>query len=220
VIKASGLAGGKGVLIPENQQEALDAVKAIMVDGIFGDAGREVVIEEFLDGEELSVLAFSDGYTVVPLTAAQDHKRAYDGDQGPNTGGMGCYCPTPIATPAVMKEIQEKILQPTINGMRHDGYPFVGLLFAGLMLTKDGVRVLEFNVRFGDPETEVVLPLLADDCDLAEIMLACVERRLDAVTVRAKQGYAATVVAASAGYPNAYAKGKVINTKTPLPQGK
>ncbi|KAI9595977.1 phosphoribosylformylglycinamidine cyclo-ligase [Syncephalis fuscata] len=207
VIKASGLAAGKGVLIPQNKQEALDAIKLVMKDRAFGSAGDEVVIEEFLDGEELSVLAFSDGYTVIPLTAAQDHKRAYDGDQGPNTGGMGCYCPTPIATPAIMREIQEKVLEPTIKGMRHDGYPFVGLLFAGLMLTATGIKVLEFNVRFGDPETEVVLPLLADDCDLAEIMLACVEHRLDAVKVKAKSGYAATVVAASRGYPNDYPKG-------------
>ncbi|RKP07798.1 phosphoribosylglycinamide synthetase [Thamnocephalis sphaerospora] len=210
VIKASGLAAGKGVLLPQNKEEALEAVKTVMVDRAFGEAGDEVVIEEFLDGEELSVLAFSDGYTVVPLTAAQDHKRAYDGDQGPNTGGMGCYCPTPIATPAIMSEIQSKVLEPTVAGMRRDGYPFVGMLFAGLMLTKAGIKVLEFNVRFGDPETEVVLPLLADDCDLAEIMLACAERRLDAVKVAAKPGFAATVVAASGGYPGSYAKGKTI----------
>ncbi|KAI8049028.1 phosphoribosylglycinamide synthetase [Syncephalis plumigaleata] len=207
VIKASGLAAGKGVLIPKDKQEALEAVKHMMKDRAFGTAGDEVVIEEFLDGEELSVLAFSDGYTVVPLPPAQDHKRAYDGDEGPNTGGMGCYCPTPIATPAIMREIQEKVLAPTIKGMRHDGHPFVGMLFAGLMLTSNGIKVLEFNVRFGDPETEVVLPLLADDCDLAEIMLACVEHRLDAVNVRTKPGYAATVITASQGYPNVYPKG-------------
>ncbi|KAI8074677.1 phosphoribosylglycinamide synthetase [Gongronella butleri] len=208
VLKASGLAAGKGVLLPTTKEEAFQGLDAIMVDKEFGSAGNEVVVEEFLEGEELSVLAFSDGYTVVPLPAAQDHKRALDGDQGPNTGGMGCYCPTPIGTPALMAQIKENILQPTIDGMRRDGFPFVGMLFTGLMLTKDGPKVLEYNVRFGDPETQVVLPLLSDDTDLAEIMLACCEGRLDAVPVAVKQGYAAaTVVMASGGYPASYPKG-------------
>ncbi|ORX57459.1 phosphoribosylamine--glycine ligase [Hesseltinella vesiculosa] len=208
VLKASGLAAGKGVLMPTTTEEALQGLDAIMVNKEFGAAGNEVVVEEFLQGEELSVLAFSDGYTVVPLPAAQDHKRAYDGDQGPNTGGMGCYCPTPIGTPALMAQIKDNILQPTIDGMRRDGFPFVGMLFTGLMLTQEGPKVLEYNVRFGDPETQVVLPLLSDDTDLAEIMLACCEGRLDAVPVSVKQGYAAaTVVMASGGYPNAYPKG-------------
>lgn len=175
VLKASGLAAGKGVLIPTSKEEALAGLKSIMVDKEFGDAGNEVVIEEFLEGEELSVLAFSDGYTVIPLAPAQDHKRAYDGDQGPNTGGMGCYAPTPIGTPELIEQVKRTILQPTIDGMRRDGFPFVGMLFTGLMLTASGPKVLEYNVRFGDPETEVVLPLLGDDCDLAEIMLVMID---------------------------------------------
>lgn len=171
VLKASGLAAGKGVLIPTTKEESLAGLKSIMDDKEFGDAGNEVVIEEYLEGQELSVLAFSDGYTVIPLPPLQDHKRAYDGDEGPNTGGMGVYAPTPISTPELMETVKRTILQPTIDGMRHDGYPFVGMLFTGLMLTASGPKVLEYNVRFGDPETEVALPLLGDDSDLAEIML-------------------------------------------------
>ncbi|PKC05348.1 phosphoribosylamine--glycine ligase [Rhizophagus irregularis] len=210
VLKASGLAGGKGVLIPADKQEALFALKEIMVDKVFGSAGNEVVIEEFLEGQELSILAFSDGYTIVPLPPAQDHKRIFDGDQGPNTGGMGCYCPTPIAIPELIAQIKNEILQPTIDGMRRDGFPFVGMLFTGLMITSSGPKVLEYNVRFGDPETEVVLPLLSDKSDLAEIILACVERRLDSVNIEIKPGFAATVVIASDGYPGSYLKGKEI----------
>ncbi|ORY98221.1 phosphoribosylglycinamide synthetase [Syncephalastrum racemosum] len=210
VLKASGLAAGKGVLIPTSKEETLAGLKSIMVDKEFGAAGDEVVIEEFLEGDELSVLAFSDGYTVVPLVPAQDHKRAYDGDQGPNTGGMGCYAPTPIGTPALIEQVKRTILQPTIDGMRRDGFPFVGMLFTGLMLTASGPKVLEYNVRFGDPETQVVLPLLGDDTDLAEVMQACAEGRLDAVTVTLKQAYGATVVIASPGYPGSYPKGKEI----------
>ncbi|CAG8563062.1 9441_t:CDS:10 [Paraglomus brasilianum] len=210
VIKASGLAAGKGVLIPANKEEALNALKEIMIDRVFGNAGDEVVIEEYLEGQELSVLAICDGYTIVPLPPAQDHKRAFDGDQGPNTGGMGCYCPTPIVTPELLTEIDTIILKPTITGMRHDGFPFVGILFTGLMITNSGPKVLEYNVRFGDPETETILPLLSDDSDLAEIMMACVERRLDSVQIAIKPGYAATVIIASGGYPGSYSKGKEI----------
>ncbi|KAI9483508.1 MAG: phosphoribosylglycinamide synthetase [Benjaminiella poitrasii] len=211
VLKASGLAAGKGVLMPENKQEALEGIKTIMVNKEFGDAGNEVVIEECLEGQELSFLAFSDGYTVVSLPPAQDHKRALDGDQGPNTGGMGCYAPTPIGTQALIEEVKRTVLQPTIDGMRRDGFPFVGMLFTGIMLTTSGPKVLEYNVRFGDPETEVVLPLLSDDTDLAEIMMACVEGRLDAVSVTIKKAFAATVIIASGGYPGSYAKGKEIS---------
>ncbi|KAF7725715.1 Bifunctional purine biosynthetic protein ade1 [Apophysomyces ossiformis] len=210
VLKASGLAAGKGVLIPASKEEALEGLKAIMLDKEFGAAGDEVVIEEYLEGDELSVLAFSDGYTVIPLPPAQDHKRALDGDQGPNTGGMGCYAPTPIGTKELIDEVKRTILQPTIDGMRRDGFPFVGMLFTGLMLTKSGPKVLEYNVRFGDPETEVVLPLLSDETDLAEVMLACVEGRLDAVAITLKNAFAATVIIASGGYPGSYAKGKQI----------
>ncbi|KAI8144529.1 phosphoribosylglycinamide synthetase [Fennellomyces sp. T-0311] len=218
VLKASGLAAGKGVLIPTNKEETLAGLKSIMVDKEFGEAGDEVVIEEFLEGQELSVLAFSDGYTIIPLPPAQDHKRAYDGDQGPNTGGMGCYAPTPIGTPELIEQVKRTILQPTIDGMRRDGFPFVGMLFTGLMLTASGPKVLEYNVRFGDPETEVVLPLLSEDSDLAEIMLACAEGRLDAVSITTKQEYGATVIIASGGYPGSYPKGKEITIKE-LPKG-
>ncbi|KAI8640835.1 phosphoribosylglycinamide synthetase [Parasitella parasitica] len=210
VLKASGLAAGKGVLMPENKQEALEGLDVIMGKKEFGSAGDEVVIEECLEGQELSFLAFADGYTVIPLPPAQDHKRALDNDLGPNTGGMGCYAPTPIGTAALIEEVKRTILQPTIDGMRRDGFPFVGMLFTGIMLTASGPKVLEYNVRFGDPETEVVLPLLTDDTDLAEILLACVEARLDAVSITTKKAFAATVIIASGGYPGSYAKGKAI----------
>ncbi|KAJ1972679.1 hypothetical protein H4R35_004542 [Dimargaris xerosporica] len=214
VIKASGLAAGKGVLIPQSKQEALAALHAVMVEREFGSAGDEVVVEEFLTGQEISVLAFSDGYTVVQCPPAQDHKRAHDGDQGPNTGGMGCYAPAPVATPALLTTIQKTVLQPTVDGMRRDGYPFVGMLFTGLMLTPDGPKVLEYNVRFGDPETEVVLPLMAPECDLYKVFTACVEGRLDSVRLSFTDHYAATVVLASGGYPGSYAKGKPITFGT------
>ncbi|KAF9419934.1 Bifunctional purine biosynthetic protein ade1, partial [Entomortierella beljakovae] len=210
VLKASGLAAGKGVLIPTTKEEAYQGIDQILVEKVFGAAGNEIVVEEFLDGQELSILAFSDGYTVIPLPPAQDHKRIFDNDQGPNTGGMGCYCPTPVATPDVLADIKRTILQPTIDGMRRDGYPFVGILFTGIMLTNAGPKVLEYNVRFGDPETEVVLPLLSDDTDLAEVMVACTEGRLDSVRVGIKPGFAATVVVASGGYPGPYPTGKEI----------
>ena len=185
-----------------------------------------MVVEEYLTGPELSILAFSDGYTIVPLPAAQDHKRIGDGDTGPNTGGMGAYAPAPIATPAVMQRIQAETLQPTIDGMRREGFPFVGMLFTGFILTEDGPKVLEYNVRFGDPETEAVLMLL--ESDLAEILLvsdsewleqnavligayqACAEHRLDSVEVKTRSGFAASVVLASKGYPGSYSKGKTI----------
>ncbi|KAI9277594.1 phosphoribosylglycinamide synthetase [Sporodiniella umbellata] len=210
VLKASGLAAGKGVLMPESKEEALAGLEAMMVDKEFGEAGNEVVIEECLEGEELSFLAFCDGYTVVSLPPAQDHKRALDGDQGPNTGGMGCYAPTPIGTPALIEQVKRTILQPTVDGMRRDGFPFVGMLFTGIMLTASGPKVLEYNVRFGDPETEVVLPLLSESTDLADILLACTEGRLDAVQITLKNAFAATVILASGGYPGRYAKGKKI----------
>ncbi|KAJ2764306.1 Bifunctional purine biosynthetic protein ade1, partial [Coemansia nantahalensis] len=180
VIKASGLAAGKGVLIPTSKDEALQALKAVMVDREFGAAGDEVVVEERLEGQEISVLALSDGYTVAAFPAAQDHKRAHDNDQGPNTGGMGAYAPAPVATPELMSAIYASVLKPSIDGMRRDGFPFVGCLFTGFMLTADGPKVLEYNCRFGDPETEAVLPLLDDACDLAEVFLAAAEGRLDA----------------------------------------
>ncbi|VDB85290.1 unnamed protein product [Peniophora sp. CBMAI 1063] len=210
VLKASGLAGGKGVLIPEDADAAISGLRDIMVDKAFGEAGSEVVVEELLQGPEVSVLAFSDGYTVVPLPAAQDHKRIGEGDSGLNTGGMGAYAPAPVATPAIMEQIMKTAIQPTIDGMRRDGYPFVGMLFTGFMLTPNGPKVLEYNVRFGDPETEALMLLLSDETDLAAVLLACVEHRLDSVAIRIRSGVAVSVVLASAGYPGSYSKGKEI----------
>ncbi|KAJ8083771.1 Bifunctional purine biosynthetic protein ADE5,7 [Marasmius tenuissimus] len=215
VLKADGLAAGKGVLIPETVEEAVAGLNEIMVTNVFGAAGNEVVVEELLAGPEISVLAFSDGYTIVPLPAAQDHKRIGDGDTGLNTGGMGAYAPAPAATPHIMKEIMEKTLQPTIDGMRRDGFPFVGLLFTGFMLTPNGPRTLEYNVRFGDPETEALMLLLDEKADLAAIMLACAEHRLDSVSIPIRPGSAVSVVLASEGYPGSYPKGKAITVDTP-----
>ncbi|KAJ7040371.1 aminoimidazole ribonucleotide synthetase [Mycena alexandri] len=210
VLKADGLAAGKGVLLPETTEEAIKGLKEILVDGVFGDA---VVVEELLIGPEISVLAFSDGYSIVPLPAGQDHKRIGEGDVGPNTGGMGVYAPAPVATPAVMEQILNESLRPTIDGMRREGFPFVGMLFTGFMLTADGPKVLEYNVRFGDPETEALMLLLAEDCDLAAILLACAEHRLDSVEVTIRPGYAVSVVLASQGYPGSYPKGKSLEIK-------
>ncbi|ODV92743.1 hypothetical protein CANCADRAFT_92625 [Tortispora caseinolytica NRRL Y-17796] len=209
VIKASGLAAGKGVLIPESKQQAIEALQLIMVQKEFGSAGSEVVIEEYLEGDELSILAFSDGYTVLDLPPAQDHKRALDGDKGLNTGGMGAYAPAPIGTPELIQQIRQNILKPTVDGMRHDGFPMVGMLFVGIMLTTSGPKVLEYNVRFGDPETQTLLPLL--ESDLSQIMLACATHTLDAVKFSIRSGFAATVVMAAGGYPGPYEKGDIIS---------
>lgn len=215
VIKASGLAAGKGVIIPATKEEAHQALKDIMLNKEFGSAGDEVVIEEFLEGEELSILSFSDGYTIRSLPPAQDHKRIFDGDNGPNTGGMGCYAPTKIASKALIEEIERKILIPTIDGMRSDDFPFVGTLFTGLMITKSGPKTLEYNVRFGDPETQTLLPLLTSDTDLAEIMLACTRHRLDKVSMKVDNKFSATVVVAAGGYPGAYTKGVSMSVQKP-----
>ncbi|KAK8858880.1 phosphoribosylamine-glycine ligase [Kwoniella newhampshirensis] len=219
VIKASGLAAGKGVLIPETTAEAVEALKSVMVDKDFGDAGDEVVVEEYLTGPEISVLAFSDGYTIVPMPAAQDHKRIGEGDTGLNTGGMGAYAPAPVATKEIMESCLKDALEPTIKGMRLDGYPFVGMLFTGFMITPEGPKVLEYNVRFGDPETQALMLLLDDETDLAEVMLACVERRLDSVKLGYKEGYAVSVVLASEGYPGSYPKGVAMTINPEMPSG-
>ncbi|KAF2142943.1 uncharacterized protein K452DRAFT_297460 [Aplosporella prunicola CBS 121167] len=205
VIKASGLAAGKGVIIPQSKAEAHQALKEIMLDREFGEAGDEVVIEEFLEGDELSILSFSDGTNIQSLPPAQDHKRIFDGDQGPNTGGMGTYSPTRIAPKEVVDEIHKTILQPTIDGMRKEGYPMVGCLFTGLMMTKNGPKVLEYNTRFGDPETQSLLPLM--DSDLAEVLLACVDNKLSGYEIKVGSKAAATVVVAAGGYPGSYKKG-------------
>lgn len=179
VLKASGLALGKGVLIPETKEEALQGLEEIMVSKAFGSAGEEIVIEEFLEGQELSVLAFCDGYTVLPLPGAQDHKRIGEGDTGLNTGGMGTYSPAPVATPEIQARIVKEVLQPTLDGMRKEGNPFVGMLFTGFMITPSGkIDVLEYNVRFGDPETQSLLALMDDSCDFAEILMVS-DRTLD-----------------------------------------
>ncbi|KAJ7361497.1 aminoimidazole ribonucleotide synthetase [Mycena albidolilacea] len=211
VLKADGLAAGKGVLLPETTEEAIKGLHDILVDNVFGAAGSEVVVEELLIGPEISVLAFSDGYSIVPLPAGQDHKRIGDGDVGPNTGGMGVYAPVPVATPAIMEQIMNEALRPTIDGMRKEGFPFVGILFTGFMLTANGPKVLEYNVRFGDPETEALMRLLEDDCDFAAILLAAAEHRLDSVQISIRPGYVVAVVLASQGYPGSYPKGKSIH---------
>jgi phosphoribosylamine--glycine ligase len=208
VVKADGLAAGKGVVVAMTEQEALDAVDAIMENNSFGDAGERVVIEEFMEGEEASLLAFTDGTVIRPMISAQDHKRAFDGDKGPNTGGMGTYAPAPVMTPELRERAVEEILKPTISAMEKEGRAYRGCLYLGLMITADGPKVVEFNARFGDPETQVVLPLL--DGDLVQIMHACAGGTLADVPIRWKDGAAVCVVLAAGGYPASYEKGNEI----------
>lgn len=205
VVKADGLALGKGVIIAENAAEAKAAVASMMSDKIFGESGSKVVIEEFLTGPEVSVLSFTDGRTVVPMVSSMDHKRAYDGDKGPNTGGMGTVAPNPYYTDEIAAECMDKIFLPTVRAMEKEGRPFRGCLYFGLMITEKGPKVIEYNCRFGDPETQVVLPLL--ESDLLEIMLACTEGRLKDTEVRFADKNACCVVMASEGYPKAYETG-------------
>jgi len=209
VIKVSGLAAGKGVLLPKSMDESTRNLKSILVEKVFGEAGNEVVIEERLIGQEVSLMAFTDGISVIPMLPAQDHKRLLDGDEGPNTGGMGAYAPAPIFTAELMSEAVETILKPAIKGLKSEGTPFVGVLYVGLMLTPGGMRVLEFNCRFGDPETQVVLPLL--ETDLLEIAEACVEGRLNNINIGWKNGAAVCVVLASKGYPEKAENGKAVS---------
>jgi len=208
VIKADGLAAGKGVIIAEDADAGVAAIDTIMKEKAFGAAGGRVVIEEFMEGEEASVLAFTDGKTIKAMVASQDHKCIYDGDKGPNTGGMGTYAPAPVITPEIMEVVQKTVLEPTIAAMEKEGRPYKGCLYAGLMITAKGPKVVEFNARFGDPETQVVLPLL--DSDLVEVMLACVDGKLAEQEINWKQGAAVCVVMASGGYPGSYEKGKEI----------
>lgn len=208
VIKADGLAAGKGAFVVEDLKSAEEAIEKVMVQKIFGEAGSKVVVEDFLIGEEVTILAFTDGRTVLPMVSSQDHKRIYDGDRGPNTGGMGAYAPTLIVNEKIMKKITEEILEPAILGLNKEGRVFKGVLYAGLMITEMGPKVIEFNCRFGDPETQVVLPLL--ESDLAEIFLSIVEEELDLQDVKWKEGSAVCVVLASGGYPDKYEKGKEI----------
>lgn len=209
VLKADGLALGKGVLICQNLAEACEGVRTIMQDKAFGSAGNQMVVEEFLQGPEVSVLAFTDGETLVPMVSSMDHKRALDNDQGLNTGGMGTVAPNPYYTEQAAKTCMETIFLPTIRAMKAEGRPFRGCLYFGLMLTADGPKVIEYNCRFGDPETQVVLPLLKSD--LFEIMLAVSEGRLSSVPVEFSTDSAACVVVASGGYPKKYATGCAIS---------
>ena len=215
VVKADGLALGKGVLIPQNLAEAEAAVKTIMEDKAFGDSGNEIVVEEFLTGPEVSVLAFTDGTAIVPMVSSMDHKRAGDGDTGLNTGGMGTVAPNPCYTPEIAAVCMESIFLPTLAAMRAEGCPFKGCLYFGLMITPDGPKVIEYNCRFGDPETQVVLPLLKTD--LLTVMQAVENETLGDLTVEWHSGAAACVILASGGYPGSYPKGKVIHIPEDLP---
>ena len=205
VLKADGLALGKGVLICNTLQEAKDGVKELMLDKHFGDAGNTIVIEEFMTGREVSVLSFVDGNTIRIMTSAQDHKRAKDGDQGLNTGGMGTFSPSPFYTPEVDEFCQKYIYQPTVDAMKAEGRPFKGIIFFGLMLTEDGPRVLEYNARFGDPEAQVVLPRMKND--IIDVFEACIDGTLDKIQLDFEENAAVCVVLASDGYPEHYEKG-------------
>ena len=205
VIKADGLALGKGVIIAKTKSEARTAVKSMMSDGIFGDSGKKVIIEEFLEGPEVSVLAFTDGKTIVPMVSSMDHKRARDNDEGLNTGGMGTVAPNPYYTDEIKDICMRDIFIPTVNAMNSEDRTFKGCLYFGLMITKDGPKVIEYNCRFGDPETQVVLPLL--ETDLLTVMMAVTEERLSEITVEFSTDSACCVIMASEGYPEKYQKG-------------
>ena len=210
VIKADGLAAGKGVFICKTQEDADKAIKDIMIDNIFGDAGKKILIESFLKGQEVSIMALADGKYVKALLPSQDHKQAYEGDLGPNTGGMGAYCPTSVVDKDTMSRIMEHILIPTINGMNQENIPYKGILYAGLMLTETGPKVLEYNCRFGDPETQAVLPLLRSD--LIELIQATINGKLSGFgNLNWKPGSSACVIMASKGYPGNYQKGITIS---------
>jgi len=209
VIKADGLAAGKGVFIVKNLVEARDALDALMEEKKFGEAGRQVIIEEFLEGEEVSILVFCDGKTVVPMVSSQDHKKIFDNDQGPNTGGMGAYSPVPFYPNEFKKTVLEEILKPTVKGLQSERREYRGVLYAGLVLTEEGPKVLEFNARFGDPETQVVLPRLKTD--LVDILNAVIDGSLHKINIEWEDNAAVCVVVASGGYPGKYQKGKVIS---------
>lgn len=209
IVKADGLAAGKGVFICKNGGEAVAAVEQIMEQKAFGDAGKTVVVEEFLEGQELSLLAFTDGKTVLPLESAQDHKAVYDGDRGPNTGGMGTYSPAPLLTPALLDRVMGEIMLPVTEAMAKENCLYQGILYAGLMIAKDGPMVLEFNARFGDPETQPLLMRMKSD--IVPLMEACIDGTLAEHTMEWSERSAVCVVMAAAGYPGAFAKGKVVS---------
>ena len=209
VVKASGLAAGKGVILCRNAEEGRHAVDTIMKDKLFGSAGDEVVIEEFLQGQEVSVLAFTDGNTVLLMDSAQDHKAALDGDQGPNTGGMGAYSPAPVFTDIMRQKVRDKIMFPLVRAMKAEGRPYQGILYAGLMLTKHGPKTLEFNARFGDPETQPLLVRM--ESDIVPLFEACIDGTLEQCDLKWKPETSVCVVMAAKGYPGSYEKGKEIS---------
>jgi phosphoribosylamine--glycine ligase len=208
VIKADGLAAGKGVMVAQSVQEAIDAIDVIMKDKVFGEAGNRVVVEDFMDGEEASFLAFTDGKTILPLPTSQDHKPIYDDDKGPNTGGMGAYSPAPVVTPALEKQIMNKIMVPSVKGMAKEGRPYKGVLYAGLMIKNGKAKVVEFNCRFGDPEAQPLLMRLKTD--LVDVIEAVLDKRLHKIKLDIDPRPTVCVVMASGGYPASYEKGKVI----------
>ncbi|KAK2734621.1 hypothetical protein FQN57_001615 [Myotisia sp. PD_48] len=218
VIKVDGLAAGKGVILPATQTEAYQALREIMVDGKFGDAGQSIVIEEYMEGDEISILTFSDGETSMSLPPGQDHKRIFDGNKGPNTGGMGVYAPLPFMDQDQMSEIDRDIIQPTLDGLKAEGRQFTGMLFTGIMMTESGPKVLEYNARFGDPETQTMMMLLAPECDLANVLLACTTGQLYKASVPILPGYACNVIIAVDGYPQSYGTGDSI-TVAEAPEG-
>ncbi|MBU1320567.1 MAG: phosphoribosylamine--glycine ligase [candidate division Zixibacteria bacterium] len=209
VIKADGLAAGKGAIIVNNVEEARETIDNMMVEKVFGEAGNKVVIEDKLIGEEVTVMAFTDGETILPMLPSQDHKPVFDGDQGPNTGGMGAYCPVPFVSDRLMVDILDLVLEPTVRGLKAEGRTFKGILYAGLMINERGPKVIEFNCRFGDPETQVVLPLLEND--LAEIFISIADGNLSLEELTWKDAYSVCVIMASEGYPGSYVKGKPIS---------
>ena len=208
VIKASGLAEGKGVVIAQTLDEAIKTLNAMMNEDLYGNAGHEVVIEEFLEGEEASFFALVDGETAVPLLSAQDHKRAFDGDEGPNTGGMGAYAPAPCVSERLSEEIMRTIIGPTIKGMAAEGFSYRGVLFAGLMIKENEIKTLEFNIRFGDPECQVLMKLL--DCDIVDLLTSVTNGTLSGQEIKWKKGVSIVVIMAANGYPKSYEKGSEI----------
>ena len=209
VVKADGLAAGKGVLLCRSSREALVAVDTIMRQRLFGEAGDQIVVEEFLEGQEISVLAFSDGQTVLLMDSAQDHKAVYDGDIGPNTGGMGAYSPAPVFTEIMQQKVRDKIMLPMVRAMQQEGRTYKGILYAGLMLTKTGPQILEFNARFGDPETQPLMVRM--DTDIIPLFEACIDGSLDQCQVNWKNKSSVCVVMTAEGYPGTYQKGEIIS---------
>lgn len=218
VVKADGLCAGKGVVICQSHEEAKTTAQSMLSGEQFGEAGNKVVIEEFLDGYELSVFALCDGKDYILLPACQDHKRLKDNDEGPNTGGMGAYCPTPLSNESLMDEVAKRIVEPTLQGMQAEGMPFEGVLFCGLMVVKGELYLLEFNVRFGDPECEVLMPMLHEG-ELLDILMACSEQRLASCQVKPFEGFAMGVVLASGNYPYGKSEPAVITVPDALPEG-